>query len=132
VVDRVNDVEEAVTPTFHVVDSPEVHKVRAREILRDHPGVRDLIGRNPYSVLVILGGVGLQLGLAYSLRDQAWWAIVVTAYVVDDSRGGTQSELREQGAKPNGRHSGGRTQCSARGRVVCPLSFEAPRPYGHL
>lgn len=81
-VDRVNDMEEAPTPTFHVVDSPEVHKIRAREILRDHPGVRELIGRNPYSVLVILGGVGLQLGLAYSLRDQAWWAIVVTAYVV--------------------------------------------------
>ena len=67
---------------FHRLDSPEVHKDRARAILRDHPQLRRLIGRNPYSVVVIAGVVVLQLGLSYSLRDQPWWAIVLTAYLV--------------------------------------------------
>ncbi|KAB2837455.1 MAG: fatty acid desaturase, partial [Melioribacteraceae bacterium] len=34
---------------FVYSDSPEPHKARTREILKSHPEVRELIGRNPYS-----------------------------------------------------------------------------------
>lgn len=67
---------------FFVTDDPEVHKERSKAILRDHPEIRRLIGRNPYSVLVILAVVALQLALAYLLRDQAWWLVLLTAYVI--------------------------------------------------
>jgi sphingolipid delta-4 desaturase len=67
---------------FFVTDDPEVHKDRSKAILREHPKIRRLIGRNPYSVLVILAVVALQLALAYLLRDRAWWLVVLTAYTV--------------------------------------------------
>ena len=63
-------------------DSPEAHKDRAKAILKDHPEIRQLIGRNPYSSLVIVGVVGLQFALAYALRDRPWWIIILTAYAV--------------------------------------------------
>ena len=68
--------------TFHVSDSPEAHKARAKAILRDHPEIRDLLGPNPYSCVVIVAVVGLQFALASALRDRAWWVIVLTAYTV--------------------------------------------------
>lgn len=67
---------------FHLLESPEIHRHRARAILQDHPEIRQLIGRNPYSVFVIVGVIALQLGLAYALRDRPWWAIMLTAYVI--------------------------------------------------
>ena len=62
--------------------SPEVepHKARTKAILKDHPEVRTLIGRNPWSALIIASAVALQLGLAFTLREQAWWVIFLVAY----------------------------------------------------
>lgn len=60
----------------------EPHRGRTQEILARHPEVRALIGRNPYTGLLILGTVALQLGVAYLLRDASWWWIIGTAYLV--------------------------------------------------
>ena len=58
----------------------EPHRIRTKQILKKHPEVRNLIGKNPYTFLVILGLVGLQLGLAFLVKDQAWWVVLLVAY----------------------------------------------------
>jgi sphingolipid delta-4 desaturase len=65
---------------FHRTSRPDVHKDRARAILRNHPEVRGLIGRNPYSAVVVVAVVVLQLALAYVVADLPWWGIVLAAY----------------------------------------------------
>ncbi len=67
---------------FIYSDSPEPHKQRTKEILKQHPEVRDLIGRNPVSFFLILMVVSLQIGIAFILRDQPWWAVLLAAYFV--------------------------------------------------
>lgn len=60
----------------------EPHRGRTQEILARHPEVRALIGRNPYTALLIVGTVALQLSVAYLLRDASWWWIFGAAYLV--------------------------------------------------
>jgi len=67
---------------FIYSDSPEPHRERTRAILQKHPDARALIGRNPYSFLLILLVLGMQTTIAFLLRDQAWWLAVVAAYLV--------------------------------------------------
>lgn len=67
---------------FSVVDTPEPHHLRTRAILRDHPEVRELIGRNPWSFAIILAGVAIQMVLAWQLSDRPWWMILAVAWLV--------------------------------------------------
>lgn len=67
---------------FRWSEESEPHKLRTKEIITKHPEIRSLIGRNPYTLLVILLCVGVQLTLAYFLRDSAWWVIVLSAYLI--------------------------------------------------
>lgn len=60
----------------------EPHRVRTRKILKDHPGIRGLIGKNPNTFWVILGIVVFQVGLAALLANQSWWLILAAAYLV--------------------------------------------------
>ena len=60
----------------------EPHKLRTKQIINDHPEIRKLIGRNPYTFLVILFCVALQSALAYFLRENHWWLVFVLAYFV--------------------------------------------------
>ena len=46
--------------------------MRTREIIKIHPEMRRLVGRNPWSLALIVGIVGLQIGIAILLRGQAW------------------------------------------------------------
>ena len=57
----------------------EPHAGRGREILKRHPGIRELVGRNPWSALLVLLLVGLQTGAAWLLRGEATWVILVVA-----------------------------------------------------
>ena len=63
-------------------DAPEPHRERTKRLLQSHPEVRSLIGRNPYSALLVLAVVGFQVTVAYLLRDQPWWVALGVAYVV--------------------------------------------------
>lgn len=67
---------------FSYSDQPEPHKERTKKILASHPEVRKLIGRNPFSFIIILLLVTLQLGIAYYLKDSVWWIVLITAYLI--------------------------------------------------
>lgn len=67
---------------FDYTASPEPHLNRTREILKAHPEIRQLIGKNPYTLLLIVGVVGLQLGLAALMSGRPWWMLLLLAYVV--------------------------------------------------
>ena len=54
--------------------------MRTKEIIMEHPEIRKLIGKNPYTFFVILFCVGFQLTLSWLLRDQSWWLILAVAY----------------------------------------------------
>jgi sphingolipid delta-4 desaturase len=61
---------------------PEPHRRRTRAILKDHPEVRELIGKNPRTFWYAIGLVAFQITLAILLRDRPWWLVVVVAYAV--------------------------------------------------
>lgn len=65
---------------FSWSDECEPHKLRTKEIIQKHPGIRNFIGRNRGTFLIILLCVGLQTFFAYLLRDVAWYWIVLAAY----------------------------------------------------
>jgi sphingolipid 4-desaturase/C4-monooxygenase len=67
---------------FLYTESPEPHRDRTKAILKHHPELRTLIGRNPYSFLLIVAVVALQTLLAFLVRDQSWWIPVIIAYGV--------------------------------------------------
>jgi sphingolipid delta-4 desaturase len=67
---------------FNWSDQCEPHKMRTRQLINKYPEIRKLIGRNPYTFLVVLFCVVLQTVLAYLLQDTHWWLILVIAYFV--------------------------------------------------
>ncbi len=71
-------------PSFFVSDS-QPHPQRSRAISSAYPDVRALIGRNPWTALIALGVVGLQVALAAGmgyLGLSYWWAALLLAYFV--------------------------------------------------
>ncbi|MCH7755801.1 hypothetical protein IH970_11855 [candidate division KSB1 bacterium] len=56
--------------SFYSSAEGEPHRQRTKEILKKHPEIRQLIGRNPNTFFFILGLVGLQIYLAYILLFQ--------------------------------------------------------------
>ncbi len=67
---------------FLYSESIEPHKARTKAILKDHPEVRALIGRNPYSFILIIGVVFLQIGIAVFLTQYSWWLSLIIAYFI--------------------------------------------------
>lgn len=61
---------------------PEPHRDRTRMLLRSHPEMRGLIGKNPYTALMIVFCVALQVGIASLVRDAPWWVILPAAFTV--------------------------------------------------
>jgi sphingolipid 4-desaturase/C4-monooxygenase len=60
----------------------EPHKIRTKEIISRHPEIRKLISRNPYTLLIIVFCVCVQLTLSWVLTDRPWWLVFVVAYFV--------------------------------------------------
>ena len=67
---------------FTRTEEREPHRDRTQTILRSHPEVRALIGKNPYTFLLILFTVTLQIALAIVLRESSWWIVILIAYGV--------------------------------------------------
>ena len=67
---------------FSYSATPEPHRERTRVLLKAHPEVRELIGNNPYSFLLVLFVVGLQTTIAILLSAQPWWLAIIVAYIV--------------------------------------------------
>jgi sphingolipid 4-desaturase/C4-monooxygenase len=68
--------------TFRFSDTAEPHRTRTKEIMAHHPEVKQLMGKNPLTLLAILGLVGGMVALSYLLKDSAWWLVILVAYVV--------------------------------------------------
>ena len=65
---------------FIFSSNPEPHRLRTKQILKQYPGVRKLIGKNPLSFYAIVFLVAAQIALAYVLSSAPWWVIFVVAY----------------------------------------------------
>lgn len=60
----------------------EPHKIRTKQILKEHPDMRKLIGKNPYTIFAIIGLVALQITVAGLVANQSWWWVFGAAYFV--------------------------------------------------
>ncbi|MBI1808810.1 MAG: fatty acid desaturase [Gemmatimonadetes bacterium] len=69
-------------PSFRWSDDREPHRARTQALLRAHPGLRSLVGRNPWTAVAILGTVALQGILAFEVRSAPWWAVLALAWCV--------------------------------------------------
>ncbi|HSY77595.1 MAG TPA: fatty acid desaturase [Bacteroidia bacterium] len=66
---------------FFYTNEKDIHFIRPIEIIKEHPEVRELIGRNPYTIFAIIGLISIHAGLAYlSYRLNLWWMVFVLAY----------------------------------------------------
>ncbi len=73
---------DTVLREFSRSNAPEPHRERTKAILKSHPEVRALMGRNPWSFALILGVVIAQVGIAFLLSPAPWWLAIVVAYCV--------------------------------------------------
>lgn len=60
----------------------EPHRIRTKDILKVHPDIRKLIGKNPNTIFAIIGLVGLQIALAWFTSSQSWWIVFIAAYLI--------------------------------------------------
>lgn len=70
---------------FHQVNFDQPHPERTRAILKAHPEVKKLFGRNPWTAALMVCILALQTGLAYwvgSLGWSYWWVLLLTAYFI--------------------------------------------------
>jgi sphingolipid delta-4 desaturase len=65
---------------FVLSTESEPHRIRTKEILKSHPQVRKLIGKNPMTIFAIIGLVTFQVVGAWFLADKSWWLIFGAAY----------------------------------------------------
>lgn len=66
---------------FSWSDQDEPHRARTQAMLRSHPELRRLIGRNAWTGALILVAVGAQVAAAAALRAQPWWLLALAAWV---------------------------------------------------
>ncbi len=67
---------------FALTDGANPHVQRGREIIKLHPEVRRYFTTYPLTAVCITGVVGLQMGIAYLLRDTSWLWMILCAYLV--------------------------------------------------
>jgi sphingolipid delta-4 desaturase len=68
--------------SFIFSDASEPHRLRTKNILKEHPGIRKLIGKNPHTFFAIIGLVALQIVLAWFMADKSWLLVFAVAYVI--------------------------------------------------
>jgi sphingolipid delta-4 desaturase len=71
--------------SFDVVDYPEPHLARTRELLRAHPEVKALFGPTRVSFLLTLAVVGLQVGAGALCGRHGWAFTLLLAYTLGAS-----------------------------------------------
>lgn len=67
---------------FKYSEFSEPHRIRTKEILKKHPDIRNLIGKNPNTIFAIIGLVSLQIVLAWFVADRSWWWVFGAAYII--------------------------------------------------
>jgi sphingolipid delta-4 desaturase len=72
-----------VQPAFYFSDLDQPHPERTRAIIKAHPEIRSLFGRNPWTALITACVVAGQTGLAIlmgRLGWEYWWLSLLVAY----------------------------------------------------
>jgi sphingolipid delta-4 desaturase len=64
------------------VDYKEPHLERTKRLLAAHPEVRQLFGHTPSTAFFVVGIVALQVVIAWALREQPWWLILLAAWTL--------------------------------------------------
>ena len=67
---------------FSFSQAPEPHRLRTKQLLKQHPQIRELIGSNPATFSWTVGIVTLQIVVAWLVSQQSWWVALVAAYLV--------------------------------------------------
>lgn len=67
---------------FHHSDVQEPHRARTRKIIAQHPEIRNLIGKNPMTIVALVGMVVAMVAISYFLKDKSWWWVVGVSYFV--------------------------------------------------
>jgi len=81
--ERASDAEPVVDgDDFVEVEYPEPHAGRTKELLQRHPEIKELFDTNPWTAVICVVAVALQLGLAVWVSSQPVWAIVLLAWFV--------------------------------------------------
>lgn len=63
-------------------EEAEPHIERCREILKKYPQIKKLMGRNPNTIWYAIGIVGLQIAVAFLVKDLAWYWVLAVAWCV--------------------------------------------------
>ena len=66
---------------FYYTEVKDLHFERPLEIIKEHPEVRNYIGKNPKTFFIVLTAVLLQAGITWFMRDMPWWSIFVVAWL---------------------------------------------------
>jgi sphingolipid 4-desaturase/C4-monooxygenase len=67
---------------FRFSQEPEPHKLRTKQILNEVPEVRTLIGKNPWTIIPLLGIVTSMVILSWLVSSSPWWVVFLVAYFV--------------------------------------------------
>ena len=70
---------------FYNSDEKQPHVARCQQMIKDHPEIATLFGRNPWTFAILLGIMALQFGIAAymgSLGTGYWWAALIVAWVI--------------------------------------------------
>ena len=67
---------------FNYSNTEEPHIQRTKDIIKKYPEIKNLMGRYPQTFIYAFLIVAMQLGIAYLMRDQAWWVVLLMAYAV--------------------------------------------------
>ncbi len=70
------------TLDFTYSNSEEPHIQRTKAIIKKYPQIKDLMGRYPKTFIYALAIVIAQLGIAYYVKDQSWWMVLIVAYAI--------------------------------------------------
>jgi sphingolipid delta-4 desaturase len=61
------------------------HRERAKAILKAHPEIKELFGRDPSTAFWCLAAAGTQVAIAIACGYLPWWAMLLLAWVVGSS-----------------------------------------------
>lgn len=61
-------------------DMEEPHIQRTKEIIKKYPEIKNLMGRHRNTFFYAFALVAAQLSIAYIIRDQSWWMVMIAAF----------------------------------------------------
>ena len=68
--------------SFVYSQESEPHRNRTKTILKAHPQIRNLIGKNPLTIIAILALVLFQTLMGWAVEGQSWWIVLGAAYLL--------------------------------------------------